>query len=534
MWNGGNVGDYNKDGVTDELDRLNYNDKELKVTRFQPWTKIIHPQYGEAEVGGWNPKFWSQNPPPEILETWIEREARFNLMLAGSLPKVAMGEPKITAQGDVYTIEVPLENQGFIPTALKQALLVPDRPGRHGVDDLPARDDVGGRRSAAGAGAAVDMEGGAPPWRAADAEEMRRRASGAAAPGCDGGQPGQPNTANDKVIIVEPENRTQLTIERIAGNEKKTAVFKVKLNGIAGTDCTLRYVSTRGGVLEKKVQHREVDRQRLRQDPRGLFPRALAAPTPHRRFLRGPSGRCRASQFQPSSPAGNGQSRRGPIPLRWENPMNGRKPPTITEDVTMSKVSNPLGALRRTLSRSRSLRRYLAATLGAVGAVTLSAALGAVLDAQDGASQPVDFTHNVLDAPAPVAGAVFGSGPAFHPGDAICSTPAQSTANVDTDCEKQGPQQRDVDRRQPDRRANNMIGGANDYQLAINPGGQVTESRPLAGACDLRRRAHAGPSTRSPSTRPTRRPATRRSHSTPPATRTTRRSASSSSARPVR
>ena len=45
LWNGGNVGDYNKDGVVnDELDRLQYNDKELKVSRFQTWTKVIHPQ----------------------------------------------------------------------------------------------------------------------------------------------------------------------------------------------------------------------------------------------------------------------------------------------------------------------------------------------------------------------------------------------------------------------------------------------------------------------------------------------------------
>ena len=76
LWNGGSVGDYNKDGVTDDLDRLQYNDKELKVSRFQPWTKIIHPDYGDAEVGGWNPKFWSQNPPPELLEIWAEKEAR--------------------------------------------------------------------------------------------------------------------------------------------------------------------------------------------------------------------------------------------------------------------------------------------------------------------------------------------------------------------------------------------------------------------------------------------------------------------------
>ncbi len=262
LWNGGNVGDYNKDGVTDELDRLNYNDKELKVTRFQPWTKIIHPQYGEAEVGGWNPKFWSQNPPPEILETWAEREARFNLMLANSLPKVVMGEPKVTAAGDVYTIEVPIENTGAIPTALKQALLVrivrqdtvsmifPD-----GMTSVGAGGGRGGRGGRGGGAGAMDMEAappaggggrGAPPSPEAPAGQAAGQRGA-------GGQAPPPDTSKDKVIIVEPQNRSQVTIERIAGNEKKTVTFKVRLNGIAGTDCTLRYVSTRGGVVEKKV-----------------------------------------------------------------------------------------------------------------------------------------------------------------------------------------------------------------------------------------------------------------------------------------
>jgi hypothetical protein len=68
-----------------------------------------------------------------------------------------------------------------------------------------------------------------------------------------GGQAAQPDTSKDKVIIVEPQNRPQVTIERIAGNEKKTVTFKVRLNGITGTDCTFRYVSTRGGIVEKKV-----------------------------------------------------------------------------------------------------------------------------------------------------------------------------------------------------------------------------------------------------------------------------------------
>jgi Zinc carboxypeptidase len=252
LWNGGNVGDYNKDGVVnDELDRLQYNDKELKVSRFQRWTKIIHPDYGEAEVGGWNPKFWSQNPPPELLEIWAEKEARFNLMLAASLPKVVMADPKITAQGDEYTIELSLENQGVIPTALKQAQLVkivrPDTVAMVFPPGMTSMQGMGGRGRGA-RGDFADVEGGG----RGDAPAMGGGGRGGGRGG-EGAQPQLPDVSKDKVIIVEPQNRPMLTIDRIAGNEKKAVTFKIRLNGIAGTDCTLRYSSTRGGLVEKKI-----------------------------------------------------------------------------------------------------------------------------------------------------------------------------------------------------------------------------------------------------------------------------------------
>jgi len=238
LWNGGNVGDYNKDGiVNDDLDKLQYNDKELKISRFQPWTKIIHPDYGEAEVGGWNPKFWSQNPPPELLEIWAEKEARFNLMLAASLPHVVMADPKITNQGDEYTIEVAVENQGVIPTALKQAQLVkivrPDTVSMVFPAGMTSAMAMGGRGGRGGGGGGGGRGGGG------------RGAEGA---------PQEPPAANkDKVTIVEPAGRLGITIDRLAGSEKKPVTFKIKLNGISGTECTLRYASTRGGVVEKKI-----------------------------------------------------------------------------------------------------------------------------------------------------------------------------------------------------------------------------------------------------------------------------------------
>ena len=249
LWNGGNVGDYDKDGVVnDEWDRLQYNDKELKVSRFQPWTKIIHPDYGEAEVGGWNSKFWSQNPPPELLEIWIEKEARFNLMLAASLPKVVMAEPKITNQGDEYTIEVSVENQGVLPTALKQAQLVkivrPDTVSMvfpAGMTSMPAMGGRGGRGGGGGGrGGGGDVTGMGEP-------------GGRGGRGAEGAQPAPPTASTDKVIIVEPQGRPLVTIDRLVGSEKKAVTFKIRLNGISGTDCTLKYLSTRGGVVEKKI-----------------------------------------------------------------------------------------------------------------------------------------------------------------------------------------------------------------------------------------------------------------------------------------
>jgi len=77
-------------------------------------------------------------------------------------------------------------------------------------------------------------------------------------------------------------------------------------------------------------------------------------------------------------------------------------------------------------------------------------------------NQPIEFTHNIFDAPAPVAGAVFGSGPALRPGDLICTTATQNTANVDTDCEKAGPSNETSIAVNPTDELN-MIGGANDY-----------------------------------------------------------------------
>jgi hypothetical protein len=114
-----------------------------------------------------------------------------------------------------------------------------------------------------------------------------------------------------------------------------------------------------------------------------------------------------------------------------------------------------------------------------VGFAALALALAGVAFADDD-PQPIDFSHNVRDAPAPVPGGVFGQSPSVKTGTAICSTGAQSGPNFNTDCEGQtatfgGPHNETSIAVNP---ANplNMIGGANDYQLGLNPGGKVSET----------------------------------------------------------
>jgi len=113
--------------------------------------------------------------------------------------------------------------------------------------------------------------------------------------------------------------------------------------------------------------------------------------------------------------------------------------------------------------------------LAAAAALALSAGLATVVGQDEGGDRPVDIVHNVNDAPAPIAGAVFGSGTPVKPGQVICTTATQNAANVDTDCEKTGPSNETSIAVNPTNPMN-IIGGANDYQLAINPGGHVSET----------------------------------------------------------
>lgn len=130
IWNGARFKDYNGDGVIDQLDMLRWDDEENDSLGFFKWKPAKHPLYGDIETGGFNPKFFSQNPPAKHLETWAGKEAMFNVEMIKYLPELVWDTITVkkvksykTDSAD-YQMKVSFKNLGKLPTALKQAHLV--------------------------------------------------------------------------------------------------------------------------------------------------------------------------------------------------------------------------------------------------------------------------------------------------------------------------------------------------------------------------------------------------------------------------
>ena len=130
IWSGARNKDYNGDGVMDQLDVLKWDDEENDSLGFSDWKPVKHPVYGEVETGGFDPKFFSQNPPSRHLEPWVKNQALFNLEMAKHLPELAW-EPfevkkvkSYKSDSTDYQLKISFRNKGKLPTALKQAHLV--------------------------------------------------------------------------------------------------------------------------------------------------------------------------------------------------------------------------------------------------------------------------------------------------------------------------------------------------------------------------------------------------------------------------
>ncbi|MEF9985596.1 MAG: M14 family metallopeptidase [Bacteroidales bacterium] len=131
IWDGGKLKkDYNGDGEIDELDKLIWDDTENGGKSFNEWIEITHPTLGKVEIGGWDPKFYSQNSPSNQIEKWAKNQALFNLEMVKHLPELAWGDIEVKkvktykADSTDYQIKISYKNVGKLPTALQQAELV--------------------------------------------------------------------------------------------------------------------------------------------------------------------------------------------------------------------------------------------------------------------------------------------------------------------------------------------------------------------------------------------------------------------------
>ncbi len=129
LWNGGRMEDFNGDSLLDDVDGLIWDDTYNNGEGFREWEPFEHPDLGTVEIGGFRPKFFSQNGPPHQLEAWIKKQALFNLEMAFHLPQIEWIDvtvyPKHTATDSAtYTITASWKNTGKLPTALHQARLV--------------------------------------------------------------------------------------------------------------------------------------------------------------------------------------------------------------------------------------------------------------------------------------------------------------------------------------------------------------------------------------------------------------------------
>lgn len=126
LWNGGRV-DLDGDGTSTQEERNSWVDGLPAPFNIQPWTKVQHPELGEVEVGGSNPKFNRQNPPPSMLEAELMPNVLWAVKKMEWMPLARVSGThveKVEGLEDVYKVTGFFCNTGRLPTALEQAKLI--------------------------------------------------------------------------------------------------------------------------------------------------------------------------------------------------------------------------------------------------------------------------------------------------------------------------------------------------------------------------------------------------------------------------
>jgi hypothetical protein len=101
-----------------DLVKLAWWDREENGGRvFRPWQPFHHPQLGEVELGGLDPRVGIWNPPLDQLAGVCTAQSEVYLRLASLAPSVQVGKVTRTPLGgDLTRVEVRIDNLGYLPS----------------------------------------------------------------------------------------------------------------------------------------------------------------------------------------------------------------------------------------------------------------------------------------------------------------------------------------------------------------------------------------------------------------------------------
>lgn len=92
-------------------------DKQHNAGRmFKPWQKVQHPQIGEVEVGGFDPRVGIWNPPYERLPDTCATQSAAFLRVAALVPRLQLGVVRQETRGTHTTVELRVANAGYLPS----------------------------------------------------------------------------------------------------------------------------------------------------------------------------------------------------------------------------------------------------------------------------------------------------------------------------------------------------------------------------------------------------------------------------------
>jgi len=81
---------------------------------FKAWRRVKHPQLGDVEVGGFDPRVGIWNPPYERLPDTCATQSAAFLRVAALLPSVSLQVLRQTRSGEHTTLEVRVANSGYL------------------------------------------------------------------------------------------------------------------------------------------------------------------------------------------------------------------------------------------------------------------------------------------------------------------------------------------------------------------------------------------------------------------------------------